>query len=317
MSAVRASQPPVIRCCKLFASIFPEFAMPLRYTLSAFADEAADDMDGQIKALLESKIGHVDLRNVDGHNIGALPLDHARKVKQKLDAAGLKVGMYGTPIGKIDLADDFDIDVKKLQHMGELKNIFGARNVRIFSYWNKKAGASEADFRKESVRRLTELAKLAQKLDLVLYHENEVAVFGDTLEHVKVLRDELHAKFPQNFKLIFDSDNFNQCNQDVWTCWTTLRDAIEAVHFKDSNKVDGSFQHCPVGQGNGRYPDIVRDLASRNWSGPMTLEPHLARSAAVLATGPHGQANQSLADLTPYECFQLAAKQLHKLLGSV
>ncbi len=286
----------------------------MTWTLSAFADEADESIDGQIAALSEAGIDHVDLRGVDGINICDLPLDHAQAVKKKLDAAGMHVCMYGAPIGKLNLADDLNLDLTRLKHLGELKKIFGAEKVRIFSYYNK-AGADEATWRNGSLTQLRRLIDLADSLGLVLYHENELNVFGDTLERVCVLRDELHRQAPKIFKLIFDFDNFNQMGQDVRTCWETLRDSVEAIHLKESKRqADGSFQHVPSGQGDGRIPEALTDLAARRWSGPLTLEPHLARSAAVLATGPHGQANQSLADLNPTECFVLAAKAAQNLI---
>ena len=51
--------------------------------------------------------------------------------------------------------------------------------------------------------------------------------------------------------------------------------------------------------------------------GPVTLEPHLHHSPAVLATGPGGKPNQKLAELSRTECFQLATDTAKALLASV
>lgn len=290
----------------------------MAWILSAFADEADQDMDRQIAALQEARIKSVDLRNVDGINIVDLPLDHARRVRKKLDDAGVSVCMYGSPIGKIDLADDFETDCKRLTHLGALKEIFGARAVRLFSYFNKKAGASPQEWKARSIERLTALVELAEKLDLVLYHEHEPGVYGGDLPTVRVLRDELHLLHPSRFKLIFDFDNFNQAGHDVWACYQELKDVVGAIHLKESRRQpDGAFMHVPAGQGDGQIEKILRDLASRGWQGSLTLEPHLARSPAVLATGPHGQANQFLADLSPFDCFVVAAQAAHGLLKGI
>lgn len=290
----------------------------MAWVLSAFADEAAESTDDQIKVLQEAKIDHIDLRNVDEVNIVELPIDHAKQVKEKLDAGGVSVCMYGSPIGKIDLADDFEIDVKRLKHLGELKKIFGAEKVRIFSYFNKERGADQDTWQRESVERLTELSKLAGDLGLVLYHENEIGIYGGPLDTVCALRDQVHAKFADTFKLIFDFDNFNQNGDDVWEDWVELRDAIGAIHLKESKRQeDGSYQHVPAGDGDGYIPEILADLAERGWEGPLTLEPHLARSKAVLATGPHGSANAALGDMSQTEVFQVAAQAARKLIGDV
>jgi sugar phosphate isomerase/epimerase len=290
----------------------------MNWILSAFADEAADGAEGQIAALLEAGIDHIDVRNADGHNISNMPEDYARTMARKLEAAGIRVCMFGSPVGKIDIADDFEIDVQKMRHLGRMKQIFNADKVRIFSYWNKKGPAEEAVWRKVALERLHRLSDLAGELGLVLYHENELGIFGDYVRRVAILRDEIHAKHPGQFKLIFDFDNFNQCGEPVADAWAKLGPAIEAIHLKESRKgPDGTFQHVPAGQGDGRIPQVLADLAARGWNGPLTLEPHLARSAGVVATGAHGMPNQSLKDLTPAQCFQIAAKAAKELLRQV
>lgn len=289
----------------------------MSWVLSAFADEASESIDEQVRALTEAQMTHIDLRLVDGTNIVELPLDHAEQVKAKLDAAGIAVCMYGSPIGKIDIADDIDIDIARVRHLGELKKIFGAEAVRIFSYYNKEE-VGEDQWQAASVERLRRLVEVADECGLVLYLENEIKIFGDNCRRVSILRDEVHRESPDRFKLIFDFDNFIQNGDDVMDAWTALRDDIEAIHLKEAKRQpDGSYQHVPSGTGDGRIPEILADCAQRGWDGPLTLEPHLARSQAVLATGPHGEANQSVADLSPYDCFQVAAKAARGLLADV
>ena len=123
-------------------------------------------------------------------------------------------------------------------------------------------------------------------LGLVLYHENERHIFGDRLPGVKVIADELRGGSGDGpFRIIFDFDNFNQTGDDVWRNWLELRDQTDGFHVKDS---DPNNQHVPAGRGVGKIREILSDALGRGWQGPLTLEPHLAHSAAVLATGPHG-----------------------------
>jgi sugar phosphate isomerase/epimerase len=287
----------------------------MKSVLSAFADEASEQISEQIHVLHETSIDHVDLRLVDGINIVDLPLDKAEAVAKDLEAANIRVGMYGSPIGKIDLADDIQIDLDRLSHLGRLQNIFASNRVRIFSYFNQKAGVDESNWRSGSLERLGRLIELADKLDMVLYHENELGVYGDTVAHNLQLNEHLHQPHPDRFKLIFDFDNYLQCDEDPLAAWAALADCTHAVHFKESKRMpDGSWQHVPVGQGDGHVAQILKDLARRGFDGPFTLEPHLARSVAVLATGPHGKANQSLSDLSPPQLFTLAASAAQSLL---
>ncbi|MCC6680545.1 MAG: sugar phosphate isomerase/epimerase [Phycisphaeraceae bacterium] len=285
----------------------------MSWPFSAFADEAGKPIDQQIAALLDAGLHYIDLRNVGQHNIVDLPLDEAHRVKAALDEAQIRVCMFGSPIGKLDIADDFAVDQRRLEHLAQLAPILDCRWVRIFSYYNKQNRA-KTQWQAESLQRLSRLRDIARKHNLVLYHENERHIFGDRCPEVIVITDALRDG--KNFKIIFDFDNFNQSGDDVWDCWLKLRDRVDCLHFKDSTAPPNPM-HVPLGQGNGKVRAILADARDRGWTGPVILEPHLARSAAVLATGPSGIANQALSDLTSGESFQLAADTAQSLLAEL
>jgi len=278
------------------------------WMLSAFADEAADDIAGQVKSLTNAKLKYIDPRGLEGHNIAELPLEVAEKAQKQFEAAGIRVMMYGSPIGKIDIADDVQIDLDKLSHLGKLKDIFGAERVRIFSYYNK-AGKPYDQWKTDSLDRLKKLRDLAGQLGLRLYHENESDIFGDRLPENQILAEQLRDG--EAFNLIFDFDNYRRGGDDVWQNWQTLKDQTDAFHLKDS---DENNQHVPIGTGGGQATEILTDAAKRGWQGPLTLEPHLRHSAAVLATVASGQDNVSLKDKSREECFQIAADVAHELI---
>ncbi|MEX0776668.1 MAG: sugar phosphate isomerase/epimerase [Phycisphaeraceae bacterium] len=282
----------------------------MSWVLSAFADEAGSSCEEQIKALQRAGFAHIDIRGIDGFSIVALPVDKAWEIRRKLDDAGITVNMFGSPIGKIDIADDFETDLKKLRHLGALIEPLGCRAVRLFSYYNKGKLPKDA-WQAESMKRLGALRDEAKKLGLVLYHENERHIFGDLCVDVlklAALRDG------QSFKLIFDFDNYNQSGDDVWDNWLKLRDKTDAIHLKDSDKGN---QHVPVGQGNGQVRKIMADAMARGWNGPLTLEPHLSHSKAVAATGPSGKANEQYATMSQADSFHVAAQTAKKLLAEV
>lgn len=283
----------------------------MTWTLSAFADEAGPSKEQQIDALRRAGLTCIDLRNVEGHNISALPIELARTVKSKLDEAEITVGMFGSPIGKIDIADDFDIDVQRLEHLGAMARIFECNAVRIFSYYNGQDQPFER-WHAKAIDRLRQLRDRAAKLGLVLYHENEAEIFGDHCDQVVLIADELCDG--EVFRLIFDFDNFDRSGDDVWACWQRLRDRVDAIHLKDSTR---EGQHVPVGRGAGKVRQILADARSIGWEGLLTLEPHLKYSEAVLATGPSGQPNQVLKHLSEVECFHVAAVAAKELIDQV
>jgi len=270
--------------------------------LSSFSDEAGGTIDEQIDATKRAGLHFVDLRNGDGFNITALPLHHAGTVAQKLRDAGLKVHMFGSPLGKIDIAEDFAIDARKMEHLAALAPILDCRAVRIFSYYNKDK-APHDQWRRESFRRLRKLTRIAEKSGMILYHENESHIFGDHCSEVLELAELRDA----TFKMIFDFGNFNAGRENAWDNWLQLAAVTDAIHLKDNAwGADGQLQHVPVGQGGGHVQRILADAAARNWTGPFTIEPHLTHSAAVAATGPSGIPNQSYANMPPGESFHIA-----------
>jgi sugar phosphate isomerase/epimerase len=285
--------------------------MASKWNLSAFADEAGSTIEEQIAALQRAGLKWIDVRGLGEYNVSNLPLELAKDASVKLADAGIAVGMLGSPLGKIDIDDAFESDLERLRHIGEIAPVFNCNAVRIFSYYNKTEKPREA-WQAESLRRLGALKDEAKKLGLILYHENERHIFGDrcpeVLEIARALRDG------DTFRMIFDFDNYNQSGDDVWQNWQQLKNVTDAFHLKDSTKEN---QHVPIGQGAGYAREILSDAAQSGWSGPISLEPHLAHSDAVMATGPSGQANQEFKDMSPADCFQVAAEVATKLLSDV
>ena len=279
----------------------------MTWTLSAFADEAADSAADQIAALQQAKIDHVDLRSVDGINIVELPVDHARQVKQMLDGAGIKVGMYGSPIGKTDVSDPIDIELTRLDHLGKMLEVFGATDVRAFSFYNKEGLPGEA-WKSQVFDKLAKLRDRAAELGLVIYHENETEVYGDHPDQIV----ELAELRNDSFKLIYDFANYQRTGAEPWANWQCLKPMTDALHFKDQ-KANGD--HVPIGKGDTMANEIMADAVKTGWSGPCTLEPHLYMSDAVLSTNVHGQGDTSLEGKTREELFQIAAESAHKLMA--
>ncbi|MEX0745108.1 MAG: sugar phosphate isomerase/epimerase [Phycisphaeraceae bacterium] len=281
----------------------------MTWTLSAFADEAGGSTDEQIAALQRANMQYIDPRSIDGHNITELPEDTAKQVKQKFDAAGVTVQMFGSPIGKIDAADEIEADLAKLRHLAKMRDIFGCNGVRIFSYYNK-TGLSHADWQQKSLDHLKKLIDLADQLDLVLYHENESGIFGDKSDDVLAIAE---LRGPR-LKLIYDFANYIRTGEAGWDTWQKCKGITDCFHFKDQRK---NREHMPLGQGETDAREILADAAKAGWSGPCTVEPHLTQSKAVLATHFTGTGATALADMPKAETFHLAATEAQKLMDAL
>lgn len=97
-----------------------------RFLYSAFSDEAADSIDGQIAACKANGVTHMELRGVDGKNISEFTVDEAKALKEKLDANGMKVSSIGSYYGKIEITDDFEPHFEGFKNTVEVAKILGS-----------------------------------------------------------------------------------------------------------------------------------------------------------------------------------------------
>ena len=175
----------------------------------AFSDEASANIDKQIKALIRNNLQGMEIRNVDGTNISDITIDKAKEVKNKLDANGLCVWSIGSPIGKISLTDDFGKHLDKFRHTLEIAKILDSHNIRLFSFYTPKR-KNPNNYKNEVIDHLGQFCEAAKGYDVVLCHENEKDIYGDTAERCL----EIHKALP-DIKGVFDPANFVQCGVDT------------------------------------------------------------------------------------------------------
>jgi len=231
----------------------------------AFADEAAPSFAGQIAAMVRNGLQGIEIRNVEGVNVSDMPLDMARRLRNELDAAGLKCFSIGSPIGKISITDRFEPHLDKLRHTLQVAEILGAKNLRMFSFYIP-AGEDPAIHREEVLRRLRVMLDVARGSGVRFCHENEKGIYGDNASRCA----DLLAQLPELCQ-VFDPANFIQCGQETLSAWALLKDRTVYLHVKDALE-DGTV--VPAGKGIGNVAAITS--AYRAMGGcDATIEPHL------------------------------------------
>lgn len=231
----------------------------------AFSDEASADIDKQIKALIRNNLQGMEIRNVDGTNVSDITTDKAKEVKNKLDANGLCVWSIGSPIGKINLSDDFSKHLDKFKHTLEIAKTLGSHNIRLFSFYPPKLKNPD-NYKNEVIDRLGQFCEIAKGYDIVLCHENEKGIYGDTSERCL----EIHKALP-DIKGVFDPANFVQCGVDTLKAWEMLKEYIYYMHIKDA--LPSGFV-VPAGKGVGNVQKIAQEYISLGGTN-FTIEPHL------------------------------------------
>ena len=234
------------------------------YRFCAFADEAGTEMDDQIKALQENKIGLLEIRGVNGKNISTLTTAEVMEVKRQLDNSGIKLWSVGSPLGKINITDDFAPHMDLFNHMLETAQILEATCIRLFSFYIPK---NEADrYRDTVLERLLCFYNASKSSGITLCHENETGIYGDIAARCL----DIHKNIPW-LKAVFDPANFILSGQDVAEAWEMLSEYTYYLHIKDALP---SGKVVPAGEGAGCIKMLLDSFAGKG-SGVLTLEPHL------------------------------------------
>ena len=241
----------------------------LNYTISGFSDEIDKMVDVQFAHLNKLGIGWFEPRGIDGKNISDLDDADCAALAEKMKKYGIKVSSIGSPIGKIGIGDDFDAHMEKLARTIKIAKKLGARYIRVFSFYIPE-GEEPETYRDEVMHRMKAMCALAEREDIVLLHENEKGIYGDIAPRCA---DILKTVNSERLRAVFDPANFVQCGQKTFPdAFDMLAPYVEYMHIKDA-LADGSV--VPAGMGEGRVSDILKALADRNYTGFLSLEPHL------------------------------------------
>ena len=276
-----------------------------KWILSAFADEAGSPVPEQIDALRANGFTHIELRGVGDKNITALTAEEARELRRGLDDGGISVWAIGSPLGKISIGDEFGPHLEQLKHTLELAHILGTAHIRMFSFYCPKG---ETDLCRELVfDRLGRFCDAARGSGILLCHENEKGIYGDTAARCL----DILQNFPE-IKCVYDPANFLQCGEDTLKAWDMLEPYLEYLHIKDVRE-DGTV--VPAGQGSGRIPELLRRYEKAGGE-VLTVEPHLAvfKGLAELENGEKTQIGEFEYE-SQRAAFDAAASALKNLLA--
>ena len=243
--------------------------------ISGFSDEIAVEVDTQFQVLNKLGIRYFEPRGIDGKNISALSEDEVGALKEKMGAYGISVSSIGSPIGKVKLSESFEEHFELFKNVVKTANILNAKYIRMFSFYHDGEDWSEAE-RAEVLAHLKKMIDYAGEHEIVLLHENEKGIYGDTAKRCLDLMEELSC---DHFKAVFDPANFVQCGQDTKEAYEMLKPYIAYMHIKDSRFADGRVVPAGVGDGNVEY--ILTDLFENGYDGFLSLEPHLGKFAGL------------------------------------
>lgn len=235
------------------------------FILSAFADEAGAPVEEQVAALRDNGFTHLEIRGIGDKNVTKLTPEETKELKKQLDDSGIAVWSIGSPLGKTSVGDEFAPHLDQFKRTLDIARELGASRIRMFSFFCPKG---EADLCRDIVfDRLGKFCDAAKGSGILLCHENEKGIYGDTaLRCLDILK-----AFP-SIKAVFDPANFLQCEEDTLKAWELLEPYLAYMHIKDV-RADGVV--VPAGKGEGRLPELLERYAAIGGRA-VSLEPHLA-----------------------------------------
>jgi sugar phosphate isomerase/epimerase len=246
------------------------------WTLAGFADEVSADLDEQCRVFNELGIGYVEFRSAWDTNVLDLDDEQLDRAATSLAVHGLRTSSVGSPIGKIGIHDDFEAHLRRLDRALHVAARLTAPMVRIFSFWMPE-GDNPAIHRDEVLRRMSALCDRAAGSGVLLVHENEKGIYGNTPQRCLDIVESVGSPV---LRLTWDAANFVQCGVRPHTeGFAMLRPHLEYVQVKDAVLATGNV--VVAGDGDGEVRETIRALRADGFDGLFSLEPHLAIAGAL------------------------------------
>ncbi|MFF1254164.1 sugar phosphate isomerase/epimerase family protein [Pseudarthrobacter sp. NPDC058329] len=241
------------------------------WSLSGFGDEVDPDPAIQAAVLLALGASHIEVRSAWGTNVSELEAADVERVKAILDEKGLKVSAVASPIGKVDVSLPVEHEVARLRQIIAVAKGLDTKYVRIFSFYRAE-GQSQEEVRDAVIARMAALTEEAAASGVVLLHENEKGIYGDTPERVLDIMESVHSPA---LRVAWDNANFVQVGVKPYTeGYAILRPYLEYFQVKDAIAATGEV--VPSGEGDGELEATIAALAADGFAGFASLEPHLA-----------------------------------------
>jgi sugar phosphate isomerase/epimerase len=249
----------------------------MTWSLSGFADEIAPDPQVQVAVLEALGIGHIEVRSAWDTNIVEMTREQLTSLAELLRAHRIGTSAIGSPIGKVASSVDPDDEVARLRRATAAAHALDAHYVRIFSFYPPE-GRSPDDVRDDVLERMSALARVAEQEGVVLLHENEKGIYGDTPRRCLDLIESVGSPA---LRAAWDPANFVQVGvgQPFTDGYAMLRPYLEYLQVKDARSTDGGV--VPAGRGDGEVAATIAALHADGYAGFASMEPHLASADSM------------------------------------
>jgi len=248
------------------------------FPVSGIADEAADDIGGQIAAHLELGWSLIELRQINGKQ-ASTPLlsdEEFESAVCAIEAAGLRVNAFASAIGNWSrpITGDFEKDLTDLHLIARRAQRTGTPFVRTMSW--VRADVPLEEWRDEAVRRYKIMAPIAEAAGISLLHENCEGWGGLSPANAREFIERVNHP---SVGVLFDIGNTVAYGMNPMDYYHGVKDLIRYVHIKDCcrNPEGGKSDKFTLpGEGDACVREILADLIDSGYSAGVSIEPHVA-----------------------------------------
>jgi sugar phosphate isomerase/epimerase len=244
--------------------------------VTGIADEGSPELKEQIRIHRTLGWNTLELRLIGKTNVCAIDDEAFDQVYRTLQEEQMEVICFASSIANWarPISSDFQTDVEELKRATARMQSLRTPFIRVMSYPND--GLAEADWRKEAIRRMKELARIAADGDVVMVHENCSGWGGMSPENQKILLEEVHSP---NLQVVFDTGNpvgEGHSPAETWDFYQTALPFIKHVHIKDCAKTTkGEIEYTYPGEGQSMVRLILGSLLDMGYKGAFSIEPHI------------------------------------------
>ncbi|MBN1445678.1 MAG: sugar phosphate isomerase/epimerase [Candidatus Omnitrophica bacterium] len=243
---------------------------------SGISDEAGQAIETQIKAHKELRWEYLEIRNVDSENLTMMSDEKFDRVYAKVTESGLKVSCFSSCIGNwaTEISGDFKKDVDELQRAIPRMHRFNTKYIRVMSWPNNKENPlTDEEWGKGAIRRMKELAKMAEDGNIILGHEN-CSGWGEPADKMVRMAEEVNSPA---FKLLFDTGNVvYYSGGNALESYKKVKPYLCYVHIKDYRMEGEKHRATYPGEGDAKVKEVMAELKKDGYGGFVSIEPHLA-----------------------------------------
>ena len=236
------------------------------FRISCFADEISPDLNEQVRVMKYLGLKYVEFRSAWDKSVIDLDDAELAEVKKIFFENGISVSSIGSPIGKVGIDCNFEDYLEKYYRAIRAAHFLDTKNIRIFSFYNE--GMALCGRREKTIKRLIIMLGIAKREGIVLCHENEDGIYGQSSDHCMDMLDTINDA---GFRAVIDPSNFVVAGEHPFESLKRIHRHIEYVHAKDS-VFNGEI--VPAGKGDGQMREVL-DFLRYHDGMFVSLEPHL------------------------------------------